>query len=220
MIQVVNLLLLAGGVGGTVNNPCYGTWGDYHIQYHSPFGQSFVAIETPIRSVSLWVTDMNPHLSGHELEIAIYAGGGFDGTMLAGANRSDVGDGHDDWLDFTFANPVTVQPGQTYTVRIFDETYRWGVSVSDDRYTDGSYWLFGQPYLERDLRFIVSTDAVPSHPPCTVDLVDTGLQIGCFTGPDGEISGSECRRTDDRDGDLDIDLHDFAVFQNEFTGSH
>ena len=51
-----------------------------------------------------------------------------------------------------------------------------------------------------------------------IDLVDFAHMPTCMTGPLGGVLGPGCE-TFDLDGDIDVDLEDFAGFQGAFTGS-
>jgi hypothetical protein len=169
---------------------------------HAPFGQSFVATMSQVRTISLGVDDWNPHViaSDHSMAVAIREGDGLDGDILAKITTHALRDGMDgelEWTNFIFREAVNVTPGETYTIGIHTWSARWALAQSLywHSYPEGHIWWRGDWLRDDlgDLRFRV-LEGLPPEPE----------QPAC--GP----------MDVDRDGDFD--LRDFADWQNCFTG--
>ena len=95
-------------------NGCYATW------YWRPLGQSFTASasESQVRVVSVQIQVFNQHLADPIIALQVREGVGHTGAVL-GSQTSPVIPIHDVspiWVDFEFASPLTLTPGQQYTL--------------------------------------------------------------------------------------------------------
>ena len=133
---------------------------------NAPIGQSFVAMENKIKTISLSLLDACPcgYLGDGTMVLVLRRGEGFDGPIVAKFVNYElpVGDADSGWTDWIDKTSVPVIIGQTYTIEIVAGSPRWQARASDrfdDFYPDGSIWS-GDGAYGGDFRFRV-LEALP-----------------------------------------------------------
>jgi hypothetical protein len=96
------------------DNGSYATW------YWRPLGQSFTATasESQVRVVSVLIVAANSNLADPTIALQVREGIGHTGAVL-GSQTSMVIPTDDltrTWIDFEFASPLALTPGQQYTL--------------------------------------------------------------------------------------------------------
>ncbi|MCK4658842.1 MAG: N-acetylmuramoyl-L-alanine amidase [Phycisphaerae bacterium] len=115
----------------------------------------------------------------------------FDEWISLGQHWFQVGQGVDNASVNISEETITGRPSETWHYRLYADAVKW---VFVDRWPNGDY----------------NDD---SH----IDLLDFAAFPGCLTGPGGGYAQPDCQAFDfDVDGDVDLD--DFAGFQEAFDG--
>lgn len=203
-----------------VNDGCYHQVALFQIRSHGGVGQSFVATDEYLRVIGIGVSAINASLFPRDrgLTLELYEGEGFDGAMIGSLIIVDIPYPYDGLVLFRSQKDVELSIGATYTAYVFDVGSIWGAQLTFDAYDDGTAWFAGDPQSIYDVRFRVFTDDVAEPPPCTLDLYDLLRLVACMDGP-GILQGNRFCRVVYADDDKDVDLAEFARFQNEFTGA-
>lgn len=159
----------------------------YQILYHTPIGQTFIAVDSTIHTISVGIVDMNPDWApnDHDLALLIFPGAGFIGPPIAMAYTDNIADRHVEWLDFVFETPIPTVVGEQYTIQVIDDSVRWAVEANGNAYLDGFSWFHGKESAERDLRFRVLAEFRPGAccaPSLCLDNVDVDTCVNNYGG--------------------------------------
>lgn len=132
------------------------------ITTNSPMGQTFVAVDSSIHSIGIGILVMNPPESGefNDVNLILRLGSSISGPIIAHSGALPHPQLFEDWTDFFFDPPLSVDIGRTYTLQIVDTSFQWGVWLDDhlsDSYPDGYVWLDGahSSTEKQDMRFRV-----------------------------------------------------------------
>lgn len=128
-------------------------------------GQSFTATssEAQVRAVSFLTGDIiNPQLSDPTITLQLRNGIGYTGTVLGSQTVPSIPKSTPPltWIDFVFASPLALTPGQTYTLE-FSATNVGSTALSyafanNNPYSGGTLILpDGMPVGHEDLAFRV-----------------------------------------------------------------
>lgn len=135
---------------------------------NAPIGQSFVATEHKIKTISLGLLDVCPcgYPGDQTMVLLLREGEGFDGKIVGQFvnYKLPAGQVEAGWTDWVNEDSVPVVIGRTYTIEIAAGTARWQARASDrfdDFYPDGSIWSGDEAY-GGDFRFRVLT-TLPSR---------------------------------------------------------
>jgi hypothetical protein len=135
---------------------------------NAPIGQSFVATEGKVKTISLSLLDACPcgYPGDQTMVLLLREGEGFDGKILGKFVNFELpmGDVEAGWTDWVHEESVAVVIGRTYTIEIVASTTRWQARASDrfdDFYPDGSIWS-GDEAFGGDFRFRV-LDELPGR---------------------------------------------------------
>lgn len=161
--------------------------GIFQVQFYSPIGQSFTAVEPGLLSIGFAIGAINAHFPRVEIGVRLRDGDGMGGTVIA--ERVALPDpivGLTQYFDWNFAG-VSLVAGHVYTAELFSGNPYWGVDAAfadaTDPYAGGRAHSQGHTGLdfagnrhEADLRFRVIGSAVPE--PQSFALLLAGLGAG------------------------------------------
>jgi hypothetical protein len=148
-----------------------GPWfGTFNIQYFSPVGQSFVAVDPILTSVGFYYTPAARFLPSAPITLTLFDGAGVGGNIVASRTFQPPVDATG-YFDADFAG-TALTVGSTYTAAVSSTTGYFGLGYTLNYYGDGQVYsaLDLTDYLpvspsSIDLRFrILGTDAVAAVP--------------------------------------------------------
>ena len=141
------------------------------IKAFSPLGQTFTAISNNrLSSVSLYLADMNAPAApaDHSVTISLYEGTGTT-RLLGTRDYTALTDGYVGRVDVSF-NTVTLVAGRTYTIAVSNDTARWGLISTTNRYAGGTAWTSGAAEPGADAAFRVQWQPDSTIPRVTNDV--------------------------------------------------
>jgi len=141
------------------------------IKAFSPLGQTFTAISNNrLSSVSLYLADMNAPAApaDHSVTISLYEGAGTT-RLLGSRDYTALTDGFIGRVDVNF-NTVTLVAGRTYTIAVSNDTARWGLISTANRYAGGTAWTSGAAEPGADAAFRVQWQPDSTIPRITNDV--------------------------------------------------
>jgi hypothetical protein len=157
----------------------------YATYFYNPIGQSFTATasESQVQTVSfLTGTIINPELSDPTIAVQLRSGINYAGPVLGSQTVFSIPDSTPPltWIDFVFASPISLTPGQVYTLWFSainsDLSALSYAGNHDNPYAGGS--VIGPDSVaitQRDLAFRVMT--VPEPSGCTLCMVAGAILI-------------------------------------------
>jgi hypothetical protein len=129
----------------------------YQIDYYEPVGQGFRPSLEQLVSIELWLSDLNNHV-GPILPFTLnLRGDSIAGSILATVDVTPAYPGGNAWIEFAFATPVVLSPGELYVIELQAASARGGwmasFSPGGTDYAEGVAYFNGVASANEDFMF-------------------------------------------------------------------
>ena len=179
MIKATHAILLAlltagSAQAGIISNPGP-SGGSYQVQYYSPSGQSFTAIDSQLTTVGFSFAAFNTQFALVPVTVTLLAGAGLGGSAIATRTIAPIASADGLVLSYADFSGTQLAVGASYTAILSTANPYWGVHRTGDAYSGGTAYLTAENGVVSGGDLVFEVNGVPE--PGTWALLIAGFGL-------------------------------------------